>query len=57
MFERFQHLLTPRVFPDTSKSEKYASDQTGFDPSDSLHSIRDYRLRKIASKRIPSRVA
>ncbi|MEQ9038917.1 MAG: hypothetical protein RIE24_11240 [Silicimonas sp.] len=29
----------------------------GFDPQDSLNSIREYRLRKVASKRIPSRIS
>lgn len=30
---------------------------TGFDPMDALSSVREYRLRKIAIKRIPSRIA
>ena len=29
----------------------------GFDAQDPLNSIRDYRLRKVASKRIPSRIS
>lgn len=57
MFDRFYPDVAPRALPDTSKSEDTEFDTTGFDPLDSLHSIRDYRLRKIATRRIPSRVA
>lgn len=31
--------------------------QRGFDEQDPLNSIREYRLRKVASKRIPSRIS
>ena len=56
MFDRFYRDVTPRALQDTSKSEDSEFATTGFAPMGSLHSLRDYRLRKIATKRIPSRV-
>lgn len=38
----------------SSASRKLAEDH--YDPQDPLNSIREFRLRKVASKRIPSRI-
>ena len=47
----------PRTFPTKRQVVVTRASQRGFDAQDPLNSIRDYRLRKVASKRIPSRIS
>lgn len=48
---------TPRILPRRRKVVHVAQELVGFDAKDALNTIREYRLRKVASKRIPSRIS
>lgn len=48
---------TPRILPRRRKVVHVAQELVGFDAKDALSTIREYRLRKVASKRIPSRIS
>lgn len=47
----------PRALPRKRKIAPEPQGVPGFDPCDPLHSIREFRLRKVATKRIPSRIS
>ena len=47
----------PRAFASRKNVVISRPSQRGFDEQDPLNSIREYRLRKVASKRIPSRIS
>lgn len=57
MFNQAIRNAAPRVFSQARKVVISRPVDRGFDPQDPLNSIREYRLRKVASKRIPSRVS
>lgn len=46
-----------RLLPRIKKTAPSHFGEQGFDPRDPLQTIREYRLRKVASKRIPSRIS
>ena len=48
---------SPRLYSQRRKVVHVCHDASTFDPRDPLNSIREYRLRKVASKRIPSRIS
>jgi hypothetical protein len=47
----------PRAFQSRRPVVISRPSQRGFDEKDPLNSIREYRMRKVASKRIPSRIS
>lgn len=49
--------LTPRLFSRNRKIVVSRPTERGYDEQDPLNSIREYRIRKVASKRIPSRIS
>ena len=57
MFRRAIQNVVPRVSSEAPKVMTARSIERGFDPQDPLNSVREYRLRKVASKRIPSRIS
>jgi hypothetical protein len=54
-----QDLLSPalRILPHKREPAPVKLRSTAFAEGDPLQSIRDYRLRKVATKRIPSRIS
>ena len=57
MFSQATQNAAPRVFSCARKVVTTRPVDRGFDPQDPLATIREYRLRKVASKRIPSRIS
>lgn len=57
MFSQAIQKSAPRVFSGARKVVTARPVERGFDSQDPLNSIREYRLRKVASKRIPSRIS
>lgn len=49
--------VIPRAFKSGRSVVISRPSQRGYDENDPLNSIREYRLRKVASKRIPSRIS
>lgn len=57
MFSQVIQKTAPRVFSGARKPVPAQPVERRFEREDPLHAIREYRLRKVASKRIPSRIS
>ena len=49
-------MTAPRVLPRTRKFAPLRDGHKELDPKDPLQSVREYRLHRVATKRIPSRM-